>query len=102
MLLQNHLNDVMVRMLQKDHQIVFHLFLANRAYIIFHWDPFRGMFQTFPKTGASLNESDRFVKAPIGVQKIIFDLFFMILHLKMKVREPALGQMIRFGRNTGP
>jgi hypothetical protein len=35
-LFQDLRNDVMIRVLQKDHEIVLQLFLANRAHIAFH------------------------------------------------------------------
>ncbi len=40
MLFQDNVDDVMVGMLQEDHQIMFHFLPANRAFIFFHWDPF--------------------------------------------------------------
>jgi len=40
--LKDHLDDVMVGMLEKNHQIVFQRFLANRANITFHHEPFSG------------------------------------------------------------
>jgi hypothetical protein len=36
MFFEDDIDDVMVRMFQKNHEIVLYLFLANRAYIIFH------------------------------------------------------------------
>jgi len=44
----------------------------------------------------------RFVKAPIDMQEIFFDLCFMIFELKLKVREPSLREMVRLRWNTGP
>ena len=44
----------------------------------------------------------RFVKAPIGMQEIFFDLRLMFLQLKLKIRDPALRQMIWLSRDTGP
>ena len=80
MLLQDHLDNVMIRVLQKDHQIVFHFFLANRAYIIFHrgLSPGGGYFRPLSPVH-SLNELGRFVKAPIGMQELFFDLCLMLL-----------------------
>ena len=51
------------------------------------------MFQTFV-TDHRLNELWRFVKAPIGVQEILFDLRLMLLQYKLKIRDPALRQMV--------
>jgi hypothetical protein len=57
MLLENHLDDVMIGMLQKNHQIMLDRLLANRANITVHLEPFSGgIFPNLPREGSSLNE----------------------------------------------